>query len=36
VEFDPELVRDFVRMMREWESRVAVLPDKAAPVPEAG
>ena len=36
VEFDPELVKTFVRMMRQWEPRLAVLTDEEAPVPTAG
>ena len=35
-EFDPELVAAFVRMMRQWEPRLAVLTDEAAPVPTVG
>jgi putative nucleotidyltransferase with HDIG domain len=31
-EFDPELVMAFVRMMRQWEPRLAVLHDQQAPV----
>ena len=32
-EFDPELARAFVRMMRQFEPQVAVLTDERAPVP---
>lgn len=32
MEFDPELVRPFVEMMRKWESQVAVLHDERAGV----
>jgi putative nucleotidyltransferase with HDIG domain len=32
LEFDPEYVTPFVRMMREWEPRVAVLTEVAAPL----
>ena len=35
VEFDPELVASFVRMMRKWDQQVAVLTDEHAPVPAA-
>lgn len=31
-EFDPDVARAFVRMMRQWEPRFAELHDKAAPV----
>jgi putative nucleotidyltransferase with HDIG domain len=34
-EFDGELVTAFVRMMRQWEPRVAVLDDEQATVPVA-
>ncbi len=33
LEFDPELVSAFTRMMRQWEPQVAVLPDERTPVP---
>ncbi len=33
LEFDPELVAAFTRMMRQWEPQVAVLDDEHAPVP---
>ena len=33
LEFDPELVTAFTRMMRQWEPQVAVLPDEQTPVP---
>ena len=33
LEFDPELVASFTRMMRQWEPQVAVLPDEQTPVP---
>jgi putative nucleotidyltransferase with HDIG domain len=33
LEFDPELVAAFTRMMRQWEPQVAVLADEHAPVP---
>lgn len=33
LEFDPELVAPFTRMMRQWEHQVAVLPDEQAAVP---
>jgi len=33
LEFDPELVSAFVRMMRQWEPQVAVLADEHATVP---
>ena len=33
-EMDPELVRQFVAMIRQWERRVAVI-DEATPVPSA-
>jgi putative nucleotidyltransferase with HDIG domain len=33
LEFDPELVATFIRMMRQWEPQVAVLPDEQTPVP---
>jgi putative nucleotidyltransferase with HDIG domain len=32
MEFDPELCGAFVRMMKQWEGHVAVLPDVLAPV----
>src|SRR6266436_3488692 len=32
LEFDPELCGAFVRMMKQWEGQVAVLPDVTAPV----
>jgi putative nucleotidyltransferase with HDIG domain len=32
MEFDPELVTAFVRMMRKWESQLAVMHDEHAPV----
>lgn len=32
LEFDPELCAAFVRMMKQWEGQVAVLPDVLAPV----
>ncbi len=35
-EFDPELAQSFVRMMRQWEARLAVLTDERAAVPGAG
>src|SRR6266446_7182135 len=31
VEFDPELSGAFVRMMKQWEGQVAILPDVRAP-----
>ncbi|HMH82464.1 MAG TPA: HD domain-containing phosphohydrolase, partial [Gemmatimonadales bacterium] len=34
-EFDPELVRAFVRMMRQWEPQLAVMTDERAAVPAA-
>jgi len=34
LEFDPELVTAFVRMMRQWEPQVAVLADEHAAVPD--
>jgi putative nucleotidyltransferase with HDIG domain len=33
VEFEPELSRAFVAMMRQWEPQLAVMEDEAAPVP---
>ncbi len=36
LEFDPELVSAFVRMMRQWEPQVAVLADEHATVPVCG
>ena len=33
LEFDPELVAAFIRMMRQWEPQVAVLADEHAAVP---
>jgi putative two-component system response regulator len=36
LEFDPELVSSFTRMMRQWEPQVAVLPDEQTPVPTPG
>ena len=33
LEFDPELVSAFTRMMRQWEPQVAVLSDERTPVP---
>lgn len=33
MEFDPELVRPFVEMMRKWESQVAVMHDEHEAVP---
>ncbi|HEV8265248.1 MAG TPA: HD domain-containing phosphohydrolase [Gemmatimonadales bacterium] len=33
LEFDPDLVSAFVRMMRQWEPQVAVLADEHAAVP---
>ncbi len=35
-EFDPDLARAFVGMMRQWERRVAVLNDAEAPVQPTG
>jgi putative nucleotidyltransferase with HDIG domain len=35
IEFDPELCTAFVRMMKQWEGQVAVLPDVAAPLAAA-
>jgi len=35
VEFDPELASAFVRMMRAWESQLAVVRDPGAPLPGA-
>ena len=35
LEFDVELVEAFIRMMRQWEPQVAVLPDEQTPVPTA-
>jgi len=35
LEFDPELVATFTRMMRQWEPQVAVLSDEHAAVPIA-
>ncbi|HXM38521.1 MAG TPA: HD domain-containing phosphohydrolase [Gemmatimonadales bacterium] len=35
LEFDPELVTGFTRMMRQWESQVVVLADERAPVAAA-
>jgi len=32
LEFDPELCGAFVRMMKQWEGQVAVLPDERTPV----
>src|SRR6266536_2209822 len=32
-EFDTELARSFVRMMRQWEPQLAVMTDERAPVP---
>jgi hypothetical protein len=32
LEFDPELCAAFVRMMKQWEGQVAVLPDVMSPV----
>lgn len=36
MEFDPEVVRAFIDMMRKWEPRVAVLDNEQAPVAAAG
>lgn len=33
VEFEPEISRAFLTMMRQWEPQVAVMEDEAAPVP---
>jgi len=35
LEFDPDLVAAFIRMMRQWEPQVAVLADEHAAVPTA-
>jgi putative nucleotidyltransferase with HDIG domain len=35
LEFDPDLVAAFIRMMRQWEPQVAVLSDEHAAVPMA-
>jgi HD-GYP domain-containing protein (c-di-GMP phosphodiesterase class II) len=32
LEFDPELSGAFVRMMKQWEGNVSVLPDAQSPV----
>jgi putative two-component system response regulator len=32
MEFDPELSGTFVRMMKQWEGQVTVLPDVLAPL----
>jgi HD-GYP domain-containing protein (c-di-GMP phosphodiesterase class II) len=32
MEFDPDLCAAFVRMMKQWEGQVTVLPDVMAPV----
>ena len=36
IEFDPDLARAFIRMMRLWERRVAVLNDEETPVTPTG
>jgi putative two-component system response regulator len=35
MEFDAEMVRSFIAMMRQWEPQVAVVPGEQAPVPAA-
>lgn len=35
LEFDPDLVATFTRMMRQWETHVAVLADERTAVPTA-
>jgi putative nucleotidyltransferase with HDIG domain len=34
LEFDPNYVREFIEMMRRWETQVAVVADERAPLPE--
>jgi len=34
LEFDPHYVREFIEMMRRWETQVAVVADERAPLPE--
>ena len=34
MEFDPHYVRVFIEMMRRWETKVAVVADERAPLPE--
>jgi putative nucleotidyltransferase with HDIG domain len=36
MEFDAEFVDGFVRMMRKWESQIAVIRDEHSPVPTPG
>jgi putative two-component system response regulator len=33
MEFDPEIVRSFVAMVRQWETGLTVLRDEQAPLP---
>jgi len=35
LEFDPELCGTFVRMMKQWEGQVALLPDVSASITTA-
>ncbi len=35
-EFDPEIARAFVRMIRQWESRIAEVPAEDVPLPLGG
>jgi len=32
LEFDSELCGGFIRMMKQWEGQVSILPDVTAPV----